>query len=82
MMTKEQRAVAELMSRATGKKAVPISLCAILTAILNDRDRVDEWMRTVNPLLGNLAPNDVIAGGGEGRIMRILLESLEWNAEE
>lgn len=41
-----------------------------------------EWMTTVNPLLGNLSPEDVVAGGGEERIMRILLESLEWNAEE
>lgn len=76
-MTQTQFAVAKLISR--GK---PISLKALLTVILGDRDSVKEWMTTVNPLLGNLSPEDVVAGGGEERIMRILLESLEWNAEE
>lgn len=50
-----------------------------LTNYFKDLEKVDYWLNTVNPLLGNISPIEMMALGKGKKVFRMIKNSIEGN---
>lgn len=56
-----------------------VETLARVTDFFGDEAKARLWMRTPNPMLGDVSPNDMIAAGRYAKLRRFIIDALANN---